>query len=117
LKEEKANEIDEIPGEVWKYGGEKMERWVGEFCNRIWKGESWLEEWKEGIIMPIIKKGEGEKVEEYREVTMLTSLYKVYVSVLAEKLNKELKGKRIIPQNQTGFRKDMGMIDNIYAIK
>lgn len=66
--------------------------------------------------MPIIKKCGGERVEEYRGVTLLPSLYKVYVSILAERLNEELEKKRIIPHNQTGFRKDMGTIDNIYAI-
>jgi len=38
-----------------------------EMCNRVWKGEKWIEEWNEGIV-PIRKKGEGEKVEEYREL-------------------------------------------------
>jgi len=62
-----------------------------------------------------MKKGEVEKVE-YRGVTLLPTLYKLYVSVLAERLNEELEGKGIVPQNQTSFRREMGTIDNIYAI-
>lgn len=56
---------DEIPNEVWKYGGEEMKEWAWEICNRVWRGEGWPEEWKEGIIIPIQKKGKGEEVEEY----------------------------------------------------
>jgi len=55
-------------------------------------------------MVPIVKKGEGRRVKECRRVTLLISLYKVYVTVLAEWLNSELEMKRIIPQNQMGFR-------------
>lgn len=46
----------------------------------------------------------------------MATLYKVYVEVLAERLKEEVKKKRIIPENQTGFRKGMGTMDNIYVI-
>jgi len=66
VKEGRAAGGDGIPGEVWKYGGEKLEGHVWEICKRIWKGKEWIEEWNEGIIVPIRKQGNGEKVEEYR---------------------------------------------------
>jgi len=56
---------------VWKYGGEKLEEWVWKFCNKVWREEGWPEKWKAGIIIPIVKKGEGEKVEDYRGVTLM----------------------------------------------
>lgn len=46
----------------------------------------------------------------------MSTLYKIYASVLAERLRKEIEEKRIIPENQTGFRKGMGTMDNIYVI-
>ncbi|KMQ83697.1 axoneme-associated protein [Lasius niger] len=42
-KDNKAVGMDEIPAEVWKYGGEKMEDWVWRTCNKIWRGEGWIE--------------------------------------------------------------------------
>jgi len=111
LGEEKTNGIDGIPGEVWKYGGEEIERGVWEFCNRIWREGGWPEEWKEGIIVSIVKRGKGRK-DEYRGVTLL-SLYKLYVSILAERLNEEIEEKGIVLQNQMGFRRGMGTLDNI----
>lgn len=53
--------LDEIPNEVWKYGGEEMKMWTWRMCNKIWKGEGWPEEWKEGVIFPIAKKEEGRR--------------------------------------------------------
>jgi len=116
LREGKAAGGDGIPGEVWKYGGEKAEGFVWETCNRIWKGEDWIEEWSEGIVVPIKKKGEGEKVEEYRGVTLMPTLYKVYAMILGERLERDIEEGRRIPQNQTGFRKGMGTMDNIYVL-
>lgn len=34
----------------------------GRFCT-LWRGEGWLERWKEGVIVPIVKKGEGGGVQ------------------------------------------------------
>lgn len=43
-----------------------------------------------------MKKGKEEKVEEYRGVTLMSTLYKVYESVLAERLREEIENKSII---------------------
>jgi len=46
-------------------------------------------------MVPIMKKGQEEKVEDYRGIIMPT-LYKVYI---AERLRKEMEGKRMISPN------------------
>lgn len=46
----------------------------------------------------------------------MATLYKIYIEVLAERLREEVREKRIIPGNQTGFRKGMGILDNIYVL-
>lgn len=71
---------------------------------------------KRGVIIPIRKKGNGVTVEDYRGVTLMSTLYKAYMGVLAERVREEVKGKKILPGNQTGFRKRLGTIDNIYVI-
>lgn len=115
LKERKAIGRDGVPNEIWKYGGEGMVEWVWRICGRVWRGEGWPE-WKEGIIIPIVKKGNGEVVEEYRGVTLMSSFYKIYVSILAERLGIEVEEKRILVENQVGFRKGRGTLDAIYVM-
>lgn len=68
-----------------------------------------------GVVVPVLKKGEGNRVEEYRGVMLTPKLYKVYASVLANRLNREVEKKGLVPQNQTGFRKGLGTVDNIYV--
>lgn len=69
-------------------------------------------EWNEAIIVPIGKKGEG-KVEDYRGVSITQSAYKVYTTILAERLGEEIEGKGLLLPSQTGFRRRLGTIDNI----
>lgn len=44
---------------------------------------------------------------------MMPTLYKIYATILTERLSDEVEDKGIIPQNQTGFRKGIETIDNI----
>ncbi|KYN09264.1 hypothetical protein ALC57_18628, partial [Trachymyrmex cornetzi] len=62
------------------------------------------------------KKGQGEEVKDYREVSIMPTLYKVYTAALAERLREEVEGKGLIPPNQTGFRKGLVTMDNMYVL-
>lgn len=44
LREGKVVGGDGISGEIWKYGREKLEGCVWGLCNKIWRGEEWIEE-------------------------------------------------------------------------
>lgn len=99
IKEIKATGLDGIPGKVWKYEREEVREWLGNFCRRMWKGEGWPEDWKEEKIILIVKKGEGTKVEEYRRVTLLSTAYKIYATILAKKLRKKMEEKKVLSSN------------------
>ena len=43
-------------------------------------------------------------------------MYKIYASVLANRLREDVERRELVPQNQTGFRKGMGTIDNVYVL-
>lgn len=95
------------------YVGERMEEWVWSFCSRVWRREGWPEQWRDGIIVPLVKKGVADRVENYRGVTLMSTLSKVYTDILTERLKKEIEEKDMVPSSQTKFRKGMRVIDNI----
>lgn len=68
--------------------------------------------------MPLFKRREGEVVSDYRGVTLMPTLYKVYAAVLAERIRRIVEEERLIPEidNQTGFRKRMRALDNIFVL-
>ena len=116
LKEGKAMGRDEIPNEAWKHRGERGLEIAWEICKRIWDGEGWPQGWREGIIVPLVKKGGGTKVQEYRGVTLMPTLYKIYATILVRRIEQEVEGKGMIPENQAGFRRGRGTVDHIYVL-
>ncbi|XP_015596047.1 uncharacterized protein LOC107268116 [Cephus cinctus] len=116
LEDGKATGEDGAPSEVWRYGGENVVESLWKMCWKIRKGEGWPEGWKQGIVVPVVKKGNGEAVEEYRGVTLKQTLYKVYAGVLSNRLKKEVEEGRMLPLSQAEFTEGMGTMDNVYVL-
>ena len=117
LKKNKAAGQDGIKNEAWIYGGRLLREKVRLVLNKVWKGQEFPEEWKTGIIVPILKKGGKDQVGNYRGVTLLNTLYKIYATIINNRLKKEIEEKKMLPDTQSGFRKERGTIDNIYILK
>lgn len=64
------------------------------------------------MIVPM-RKGQGEEVRNYKRVSIMLTLYKMYT---AEILREVMEGKGLIPLNQAGFRKGMGRLYNITVL-
>ncbi|KAH0816956.1 hypothetical protein GEV33_005835 [Tenebrio molitor] len=105
LKRKKAPGMDGIQNESWIYGTEREVDRLLEIMNGVWKGEGFPQEWKEGIICPIYKKGEKDTASNYRGITLLNTAYKVYAMIVEERLMKEMNERGVLPDGQAGFRK------------
>jgi hypothetical protein len=116
LKRKKAPGRDGIQNESWMYGTEREVDRLLEIMNGVWKGEGFPQEWKEGIICPIYKKGEKDTASNYRGITLLNTAYKVYAMIVEERLMKEMNERGALPDGQAGFRKGRGTMDNVYIL-
>lgn len=76
----------------------------------------WPERRKEGVMVPVRKTGQGDKVEDYRVVTIMPTLYKIFAAVLKGRLREEVEGAGVLPERQTRFRKGRGTMDNVYVL-
>ena len=73
--------------------------------------------WTEGYIIPIFKgKGPQTSPENYRPITILSCLGKLFTSVLNERPTKFIEHYTIMDENQAGFRKDHSTIDHIFVL-
>ena len=77
LKNVRAGGSDGLSNEVWVYNSKETRRKFREVVKRVWKGEGFPEEWKEGLITLIFKKGDKRRIENYRGITLLNSAYEV----------------------------------------
>lgn len=99
LKKRKAPGEDFIQNEAWIHCSDQQLESLTEAINKISKGEGFPENWKNGIIVPIHKKGDRHLASNYRGITLLYSAFKIYASILAERLHEEAECKYIIPDN------------------
>ena len=110
----KAAGTDGIVNEVLKYGGETMHRVLWYICKRCFDTETIPDEWMKGIIFPIYKDGDRRMPLNYRGITLLNVVSKVYTSILNERLSNWCEKNNIIVEEQGGFRKGRSCIDQIF---
>ena len=76
------------------------------------------ESWALGDILPIYKnKGSIKLSENYRPITLLSCLGKLFTSILNNRLNKFVEHYEIISHSQAGFRKGLSTTDNLFILQ
>ena len=76
------------------------------------------ESWLLGNILPIYKnKGDIQNPENYRPITLLSCLGKLFTAIINNRLNDFATERNLISDSQTGFRKGFSTTENIFIIK
>ena len=116
MKANKARGIDHILNEVLKVGKDFIKRHLVTL-NRILSTGKYPLLWSFGLIVPVHKKDDPSEVENYRGITILSSLSKIGTSILNNKLYDYATKKGILKDEQGGFRKMHGTVDSIFILK
>ena len=72
--------------------------------------------WSEGYIVPIHKKGNTNDTDNYPGITLLSTLGKLFTSILNNRLITWAETYYIYIEEQAGFRREMGTVDNIFLL-
>ena len=87
------------------------------FFNLVFDSGLVPDDWLLGIIKPIYKgKGDRSQPENYRPITLLSCLGKLFTSIICDRLNTFANEIHLINEAQTGFRKGYCTSDNIFVI-
>ena len=116
IKNNKAGGSDGLVGELLKYGGMGMVLLLEELFLVIWHEEVVPRQWREGLIINLFKKGDREDPGNYRGITLLSVVGKVFCKILNNRLVQCLDKEGVLHEGQAGFRFNRSCMDNIYTL-
>lgn len=116
LKKNKAVGIDRIPNEVLQSQTAIMLQ--KELFNACFSSGLTPSCWKQAIIFPIPKSTTNDpKIPiNYRGISLLSCISKVYTSLLNERMVKHFEKNNILVDEQNGFRKKRSCMDHTFSI-
>jgi hypothetical protein len=116
LKVNKAPGLDQIVAELLQRGGDQLKYAIRALCCKAWEKEKVPEDWTKGIIFPIYKDGDKKDTGNYRGITLLSIVGKVYTQVLNERLMTWSEKNKILVEEQGGFRPERGCPDQLFTL-
>ena len=113
LKNNKSPGIDEVLNEHIKCTVQMLLPTYTKLFNIIFDTGVVPENWAVGNILPIYKnKGSADLPENYRPITLLSCLGKLFTSIINIRLKAYTEKYDILCHNQAGFRKGHSTVDN-----
>ena len=120
MRGDKAIGEDLVQGRIWKelLKEDKYLDIMVKIFNKLFESNKIPERWKIGEVVPIYKnKGKREDPNNYRNISILSSLMKLYTGILATRLNNWAEKFNIVSKWQNRFRKNRRIMDNIIIIQ
>jgi hypothetical protein len=112
----KSSGIDTIFAEIYKHSFDIIAPFLLSLFNRLLSKGEYPTSWGTGIIVPIFKGGDIEDAQNYRGITLINIIAKIYSQIILNRLKKwSIKHEKII-DNQFGFQKDKSTIDCIFIL-
>lgn len=115
LKNGKAPGADNVTAESIKAGGEVLFKRLHSLIQLIWRTEEIPTMWKKAIIVPILKKGDNRECKNYRGISLLSIIGKVFMKIIQSRLQKHRE--QTSREEQAGFRPNRSCCDQIFSLR
>uniref|UniRef100_A0A1B0CNV0 Reverse transcriptase domain-containing protein n=1 Tax=Lutzomyia longipalpis TaxID=7200 RepID=A0A1B0CNV0_LUTLO len=115
LKHNRAPGPDGIASELLQCGGDRLHSGLHQLVLRVWDEEVMPADWKIGVICPIFKKGDITKCSQYRGITLLSTAYKIFSSILLGRIAPYAQAA--IGNYQCGFTPGKSTADQIFSLR
>lgn len=115
MKNGKAPGNDLITADILKVDIDTTVNIIKPIFDKIWTSEIFPDDWKEGIIVKMPKKGDISKCENWRGITLLNVSSKLFYRIILNRISEILYNK--IRREQSGFRPGYSCIDNINTVR
>ena len=116
LKTNKSGGQDNLINEFFIHGKIVLVPILCNLFNKIFETGIFPQEWSEGCIIPLHKKGPLNDVENYRGITLLSALGKLFTRMLNNRLSDWSDRYFVLIEAQAGFRANMSTIDDVFVL-
>lgn len=117
MKNNKAPGIDGIPVEFYKYSPPAFLNILLAFYNKLFIDEVVPELFLKAAVCAVFKKGDPNQPENYRGISMLSTLRKVFTQILYYRLINWVESNNRLSMFQAGFRAGLPTVDQIFALE
>jgi hypothetical protein len=116
LKTGKSGGPDLFLNEFFKHGSHVLVSFFSKLFNSILDHGYYPDKWSDSFIVPIFKKGCIDDVCNYRGISLLSTLGKLFTKILNTRLDNWAENYNVYVEAQAGFRKNMGTTDNLFIL-
>jgi hypothetical protein len=108
----KAEDGEGVIGELVRHGGGFMHALILRVINWVWELETVPEKWGEGIVVNLYKAGDAMDPGNYRGITLIPILRKLFSTMIRLRLEKKVT----LHESQAAFRAKRSCIDHIFTL-
>ena len=116
LRNNRAEGPDHLINEFFKYGVNELINYLHVLLNKVFEMEYFPQKWSDSFLIPLHKKGSLNNVENYRGISLLSHLGKLFTRILSNRLNVWAENYNVYVEAQAGFRKRMSTVDDIFVL-
>ncbi|CAH2098347.1 unnamed protein product [Euphydryas editha] len=114
-KADKAPGADQITNELLKSTLPAIAPILTNLFNEILETETIPEDWTRSTIILLHKKGDKEEIGNYRPISLMSNIYKVFSRIILSRITRVLDENQ--PKEQAGFRSGYSTIDHIHVLR
>lgn len=116
LKHNKAPGSDGISYEFYRYAPVCFVNEILCLLNQIFLKETIPSSFKTSILIPLLKKGDPNSPTNYRGLSLIDTLCKIFNNILLNRITNWIDVNNILNEYQAGFRKNYSTIDNVFNL-
>ena len=116
FKSNKSPGPDGICMEMYKNTLNDILPFLHKLFNDIFDTSSFPDDWSRSIITPLHKKGSVSNPDNYRGISLIDSICKIFMHILSSRLSNWCEHYHVIDESQAGCRKGYSTVDNIFIL-
>lgn len=113
LKSEKSPGPDKITNEALKLGASILVPYLTKLFNLIVEQEQIPKQWCSSYIILLYKKGNPLDINNYRPISLLSTIYKLFSSIILSRISPDIDKNQ--PIEQAGFRPHYSTMNHIHV--